>query len=287
MRLTKKDIMRTKDAVPLDLFRQAIRSEMTLDKYTRTLRQVLCGFLEEVLEGTFEERAEQLVRQAREDPDWARDLLISLSAKLRGRTKLPRDDAGYLNPDSFTNYFKPIKKLFDMNDIALSWPRIYATYPESDNKPDSRGWAREEIATMLKHTGNSMDRALILVLASSGVRVGGLDLKWEDVRPIYRAGDRLTMDPGVDDDVVACATLEVYGGSAEAYSTFITPEALTALQEYGHTWAKLKNRPPRPQDPVFITNVGVPRDRGQGCTEAAGQCGGQGRPARYQEGEAV
>ena len=50
------------------------------------------------------------------------------------------------------------------------------------------------------------------------------------MRPIYRVGGMLIMDPGVDDGVAACAALEGYGGSAEAYSTFITPEALTALQ---------------------------------------------------------
>lgn len=72
----------------------------------------------------------QFVRQGRDDPGWARDLLISLSGKLLERTKLFRDSGQYLNPDSFSSYFKPVKKLLDMNDVPLSWSRIYATYPE-------------------------------------------------------------------------------------------------------------------------------------------------------------
>ena len=267
MKLAKEDVVRMDDASPLDLFRQSIKSEETLDKYERTLRQVTCEFFEDVLkeheteEVAFEERVARLVRRGREDPLWARDLLISLSAKLRERTRLDRDDRQYLNPDSFANYFKPIKKLFEMNDVPVLWPRIYATYPEPDNRPGSRGWTREEIALMLEHAGDAMDRALILVLASSGVRVGGLDLKWGDVRPIYEVDGRLTMDPDADtDNKVACAVLEVYSGSAESYNAFITPEAHHALQRYGSMWQKSKNRPPRPDDPVFITHSGgVPR----------------------------
>ena len=41
---------------PLDLFTQGIPSKEPLEKYTRTLRQVPCSFLEEMLEDEFEER---------------------------------------------------------------------------------------------------------------------------------------------------------------------------------------------------------------------------------------
>ena len=70
-----------------------------------------------------------------------------------------------------------------MNDIAMPWKRIYATYPELDNVPESRGWTREEIGRMLRNTHDPMERALVLVLASSGVRSGGLD---HGARVIFR-----------------------------------------------------------------------------------------------------
>ena len=65
----------------------------------------------------------------------------------------------------------------------MNWKRIYATYPERDNVPESRGWSREEISMMLKYAHGPLDR--VLVLASSGMRAGGLDLIWDDLRP-YR-----------------------------------------------------------------------------------------------------
>ena len=159
------------DDSPLELFKQGIRSKETLDKYTRTLQQITCKILEDVLEGTFEERV-QLVDMGRKDPKWMRDMLVKLSGKLRERTELPKDHGDYLNPDSIGNYFKPIKKLLDMNDVVISWKKIYATYPERDNVPESRGWTRDEIAKMLRHAHGPMERALVLVLASSGMRAG-------------------------------------------------------------------------------------------------------------------
>jgi len=249
--------VRVKDGSPLDLFGQGIKSKKTLDKYTGMLRRITCDVLEDVLEGTFEERVRQMVAIGREDPGWMRDLLLNLSRKLRERTELPRDDPDYLNPDSIGNYFKPIKKLLDMNDVSIPWRRIYATYPERDNVSESRGWTREEISTMLKHAHGPLDRALVLVLASSGVRAGGLDLIWEDITPIYRAEDGgLTLDPGPD-DTVACAVLRVYRGSPESYLAFITPEAFNALQVYGRTWAKLRGHLPGPKDPIFLVQTGA------------------------------
>ena len=258
MKLAKDEIERSKDASAMDLFAQGIRSEATLGKYTRTLRRITCEFLEDILEGTFEERVGQLVRHGKEEPEWTRDLLLNLSKKLRERTTLPHDDPDYLNPVSFGNYFKPVKKLFDMTDVAMQWKRIYATYPELDNVAASRGWTRDEIGAMSRHASDSMERAVVLVLASSGMRAGGLDLEWRDLTPVYRTGDKLLLDPGAEGHDIACAMLEVYRGSAESYVTFITPEAYDALQEYGRAWAGRMGRMPNPKDPMFLTKKGLP-----------------------------
>ncbi len=257
MKLTKDEIVRARDASPMELFAQGIRSKQTLEKYSRTHRQVTCEFLEEILEGGFGERVAQLVRYAREEPEWTRDLLLNLSGKLRKRTELARDHPDYLNPASFGNYFKPVKKLFDMNDVAMPWKRIYATYPELDNVPESRGWSREEIGKMLRNTHDPMERAL--VLASSGVRSGGLDLNWEDLIPVYRVDGSLVPDPGANNGKIACAMLQVYSGSAEGYTAFITPEACGALQEYGRMWVQHMGRQPRPKDPMFLATRDLPK----------------------------
>ena len=258
MKLNKEDIVRVEDDSPLELFRQGIKSKLTEKKYTLLLRRILCKILEDVLTGSFEERVQQLVNIGREDPQWVRDLLLNLSRKLRERTELDAGHKDYLNPDTVGNYFKPIKKLFDMNDILIPWKRIYATYPERDNMADSRGWTREEIALMLKHAHGPLDRALVLVLASSGVRVGGLDLIWEDLTPVYRMADgSIVLDPGKDDSSVACAVLRIYRGTSEKYLAFITPEAFDALQVYGRIWAKMRCHLPRPKDPIFVVQRGT------------------------------
>lgn len=48
-------------------------------------------------------------RSVRDDSDMVRDILISLSGKLREGTRLPKDGGQYPNPDSFADY-KPDKK---------------------------------------------------------------------------------------------------------------------------------------------------------------------------------
>ena len=258
MKLTKDEIAGARDASPMEPFAQGMRSKETLEKYSRTLRQVTCEFLEEILEGEFGERVAQLVRYAREEPEWTRDLLLNLSGKLRKRTELVRNHPDYLNPASFGNYFKPVKKLFGMNDIAMPWKRICATYPELDNVPESRGWAREEMGRTLRSTHDPMERALVLVLASSGVRSGGLDLNWGGgLVPVYRVDGGPVLDPGAESGEIACAVLQVYSGSAEGYTTPITQEAYGALQEYGRMWAQHMGRQPRPKDPMFLVTRGL------------------------------
>ena len=98
--------MRAGSDTPLELFAQGIRSKQTLAMYTQSLQKITCEFLEGWLTGTFEERVSQLVKYGKEKPDWTRDLLMSLSRKLRERTELDKGDKNYLNPTSFPNYFK-------------------------------------------------------------------------------------------------------------------------------------------------------------------------------------
>ena len=135
---------------------------------------LLCDILEDVLEGDFEARA--AVRGARQGRPKVDDgPALSLSCRLRGRAELPRGSAYCLNPTSFKTYFKPLRKLLEMNDVAANWKRGRATFPERDNALDGKGWTRDEIAMMLGHARDPMDRAAMLLPASSGVRLGGLD----------------------------------------------------------------------------------------------------------------
>ena len=254
MKITKEEFQRIGEESPLELFNHGIKAKETREKYTRTMKHVLCKIFEDLFEGDFEERVKQLVKIAKEDPDWTRDLLLNLSIKLKERTKLHKDDSNYLNPNSIDNYFKPIKKLFDMNGVVISWKRIYATFPEQDNTSDSRGWNRDEIQKMLKFANGSIDRAIVLLCACSGIRAGGVDLNWQDLTPIYEIDEQLRLDITESEEEttnIACAMLRIYHGTNYSYPAFITPEAYEALRDYKSDWIREIGREPKPEDPIF------------------------------------
>lgn len=128
-------------------------------------------------------------------------------------------------------------------------------YPEANRGGPRPGWTREGIRKMLLKTNSSMMRAAILVLASSGVRSGGLELKWGDIDSVYLkdgkpvAGEDAPEMSGTAEP--ACAKMRVYRDSTKEYVTFITPEAYKALMEYKADWEEEVGRAPGPEDPVF------------------------------------
>lgn len=260
MKLTKDEFKRAKDQPALARFSQGIKADETRDKYTRSLKMILCNIFEDFLEGNFEQRANQFVELGRKDPKYVLDLLLNLSVILKERTKLSKNHENYFNPSSFDNYFKPIKKLFDMNDVSISWKRIYITFPEISNVLEGRGWTKEEIQKMLKFAKGSIDRAIVLIAASSGIRGGGFELKWQDVCPVYKVDNHLTMEikEGKNSELV-CAMLKVYSGSNEQYPAFITPEAYLALMDYKTEWIREVGREMKPTEPIFKKEGDLPR----------------------------
>ena len=260
MELTPEEFQRVSDKSPLDLFYQGIRAQDTKEKYTRTLKLILCKVLKKFFEGDFEQRVRELVNQTKENPMWTRDLLLNLSKKLRDRTELPKENPDYFNPSSINNYFKPIKKLFDMNDITFPWKRIYATFPEMDNIGEGRGWTEFEIQKMLKHANGAIDRAIVLFVSSSGFRSGSFDLSWEDVSPVFRINNRLSVESTDDKNAeIVCAMVKIYRNSYASYPAFITPEAYSALQDYKLEWTREVGRNPKPSEPIFKKEGMLPR----------------------------
>lgn len=235
MKIRREEIQKVAEE-PIGLFYQGIRASATKDKYTRTLRKVLCDIFENVLDGTFEQRASQLVQQAKTDPAWITSLLLTLSKRLKERTVLPTTEKDYLSPNSVSRYFKPIRKLLDMNDVPIAWKRIYYTFPERNNTDsESRGYTRQEIQKMIGFIRGPIDKALILVAASSGIREGGFVLNWEDLIPVYQINDKIVFDITESEESkaqIVCGILTVYRKTPEEYPAFITPEAYRAILDY-------------------------------------------------------
>lgn len=223
-------------------------------------------FSNDILQGTFEERAKQFVKESKDNPDWALNLLLTLSAKLRERTQLPKTDDNYFKPSSFGNYFKPLKKLLDTNRVPLVWETIYATYPEQNDSNKSLGYSRQDIQKMLKFSKGIMDKAIILVSASSGIRRGGLvGLKWKDIRPVYQYQNKLLWDdaditePVTNDGKIVCGMILIYRGSNESYIAFITPETYGAVMDYRKSWIQDVGQEPKPNEPLFKLEGDLPR----------------------------
>ena len=258
MKLKPEDIRQLDEKKPLELFGQSIKSERTRYVYERKLRQILCEYMEDILHGEFEERAAELLSRSRENPKWACGLMLQLARALRERTALGKDDPEYLSPTSINTNFAPLQKMFGVNDVALPWKLIRATFPEMETY-DTQGWTRDDIRKMLRHARGAIDRAVILVMASSGVRIGGMVLKWRDIVPIYHEGGDFLEGSAVLEEhpskPVACARLRVYGSTYAEYATFITPEAYEAVQDYRTVWAQEAGLEPELDSP-FLKKAG-------------------------------
>ena len=258
MKVSLDDIVKSDDKKQWDLFTQSTKSDRTRYVYRCKLRQILCEYLEDVLSGTFEERAAQLLDMGRNDPAQASGIMLALAEALRKRTTLAKDDPRYLSPTSINANFAPLQKLFAVNDVALHWRRIRDTFPEMETY-DTRGWTRDEIRKMLRHARGAVDRAIILVMASSGVRIGGMKLRWGHIIPIYDEDGKLREGRDIlEEDAskpVACAMLRVYASTFAEYAAFITPEAYEAVQDYRAVWARETRREPKPDD-WFVKKAG-------------------------------
>lgn len=255
MKITDDDIDSIDNATPIELFYRGIRNEQTKLSYEIQLKYILCDVCENLLSGTFGERAAELVERVRKYPDWGCKLMLKMVMGWGKKAKLDPLDPEYVNPGSIKQYMCTVKKLLDMNDVVLPWKRIYAMYPEAGRDGDARGWLLSEIQAMLAHTTSVQTKAAILVLASSGMRAGGMQLKWGDINPIYRVDGRLVDGrdaqelQGIGNPV--CASVRVYQGSSEEYITFITPEAYRTLMKHAAEYEEKIGRMLNPDDPVF------------------------------------
>ena len=101
------------------------------------------------------------------------------------------------------NYLTPIKSFYKINDVVLNDRKILKFLPEQLKVGNDRAYTHEEISKLLEIADERM-RAVILLLSSSGIRIGAIPTLWlgnlQDTKLI------------------------VYEGTREQYLTFITPE---------------------------------------------------------------
>lgn len=278
MEIRPEEVIQTTDH-PIKLFYSALNNPTTRRNYTNMLKKIMCEYLKPIIkvdatlvqqeqkkkkhykrtfsDADFEIRVNEFVKNAKKDPKWAEAVLLTLVTKLMEKTKLPPTDPQHFKSVSVGNNLKPIKKLFDMNSVPMTWARIYNLISdENDIKDKSRGYTIEEIQKILKHC-TPMETVMVLLGACSGIRAGGFPLKWENIHPIYQVEDQYVWEPEeVTESIsekypVVCGMLKIYADSKEEYFAFVTPEWLDAAQIYKESWIKETNRVPRPEDPLF------------------------------------
>ncbi|MCH7560603.1 MAG: tyrosine-type recombinase/integrase [Thaumarchaeota archaeon] len=198
---------------PLNVFFDALENRATRDHYQRHLKYFF-KFLK--LDGdSLESHCRVFTKQALENPSWATTSIMKFI-----RFHKERVEKGEISAVSIANYYKPIKLFCDMNDISLNWKKITRAIPKSKRHSTDRIPTLDEIKQLLNYPDRRL-KAAVLVMMSSGIRVGAWDyLRWGDITPILK------------DDKVLAAKMIVYRGESEEYTTFITPEAYQALKEY-------------------------------------------------------
>jgi integrase len=137
--------------------------------------------------------------------------LKKIAKKSAGKPK-----KGELSVNSIKFYLTGVKSFLEFNEITLPWKKIAKFYPD-DVTNSYRSYTKDEIKKLLS-VADPRDRCIILLMASSGIRVGAIQtLKVKSIK-------RLDGDVGI---------VTVYPESKDSvYATLVTPEFLASLDEY-------------------------------------------------------
>ena len=116
------------------------------------------------------------------------------------------------------NTISSLKLFFSMNDVVCNWVKINKMKPEQTKLRGDKPYTTEDLRIILKHVSNSpLWTSLIHFISSSGVRDGfSEELRIKDL----------------EDFKNGCKSVKVYADSKDEYYTFITQEAVIALEEY-------------------------------------------------------
>jgi integrase len=128
-----------------------------------------------------------------------------------------------LSPAAIDLYLAAIKKFYIQNDIlTINWKKVNSYKPEFSRVVDDVAYTREQIQMMLSMCGDIRDKAILLLLASTGMRIGSV--------PKLRLKDLVAID--VFDGQERIYQLTVYRKSKQSYITYCTMEARQTIDQY-------------------------------------------------------
>jgi integrase len=189
-------ILEKKYSKKINLFEQSIKSEYTKKVYITCLRKYL-GFpgSSKIIDNTDGRKVENHII----------DFIISLKKQGMGFTAI-------------RNYVSAICKYYRMNDVILNTTKIHQYLPEFRKSKKDRAYRYEEIHRLLD-VADERIRSVILLLASTGMRVGAI--------PSLRLRNLEKVESEYD-----IYKITVYEGFNEEYITFCTPECKKAIDDY-------------------------------------------------------
>jgi integrase len=187
---------------------ESLKTKSTLDAYTTHL-SLFCKF-----HNTDPDQLIKFNNSAGQLKTMVLNYIIHLKKIAKPSAGKPK--RGELSVNSVKLYVKGVKSFLEFNEIALPWNKI-AKFLPNDVTNSYRSYTKEEIKKLLS-IADPRDRCIILLMASSGIRVGAIQtLKVKSVK-------RLDGDVGI---------VTVYPESKDSvYATLVTPEFLASLDEY-------------------------------------------------------
>ena len=121
-----------------------------------------------------------------------------------------------VSPNTVPTRIFPLQAFFEINDVEIKWKKIRRLFPAKIKKTGGKAYSTEQVQKLLNQCTNLRNRAIVLFLTASWCRVGAFSyLKLKDITTIEN-----------------CKHVVIYSGEVEEYSTFLTPEASNAFDQY-------------------------------------------------------
>lgn len=190
---------------PLILFEESIKSNATKNMYRFHLKKFF-DFIHG--QDPFFENNPRAIEQK------IIEFIISIKQK-------QKEGKGYF---SIHNHISPVLAFYKINDIVLNVSKIKRYFPSKKRANRDRAYTHEEIHKLLDIADERI-RAVILILASSGMRIGAIpSLRLRNLEKV-KLGYRYGYDQYIYKFIV-------YENDEEEYFTFCTPECVAAIDLY-------------------------------------------------------
>jgi len=185
-------------------FRQSCKSKATLKSYTECVNRFMkhCGYT------SYDQLAKTKPNKIRAD-------FSSFFSYMRDRFDLGEIRSAYFRP-----HISGLDLFLIQNDIEVDLRKFKKRIPDKEQTTGDKPYSTEDIQDMIKQA-DLRGIALVLLLSATGMRGGAI----YDLGNYLKFKHLLKFDDG-------CARLFVYPGTTKQYPSFMTPEAVKALDKY-------------------------------------------------------